>query len=440
MSLWRYNFSEKNVEKGKKFVRGINKTEPSFLKGRKGEIKKTKLYIDGLLVVPKEKQETYIRNKVLGGKVPLSRDGLYYYLSKISVGVSRAAIDKFLKSQHVIRETDNLQPTTTKKASRRVKKKGQIQFDLVEINWKDVGFKPTDQNIEKEAGYIYTCADSLTGLLFAKFAPDKTHEIITPIAKEAFNWMAEKLKTPISKMFALSDKGSEWEIEKYKEWGLRVKFVPRAPLIEQKNSQIQRALFRIIKMKNTKNMAKLVKNAMTIVNRTQSSLTKVAPIEAISKVESKLAEKYNKRRGKDSGQKIKARPLKVGEMVRLQIISDKKRGGEFYKAYKGKGWSRRRYKVLTKRGNRYKLDGPEGKKFYHRDLLKPTAAPDRKSIKIIFERQRQAYLKEKNDIEKIRKDIDAKMKKGDRKAKLEGTKKLRAMLDRERELDRLLGE
>ena len=58
MSLWRYNFSEKNVEKGKKFVRGINKTEPGFLKNRKGEIKKGKLYIDGLLVVPKEKQET----------------------------------------------------------------------------------------------------------------------------------------------------------------------------------------------------------------------------------------------------------------------------------------------------------------------------------------------------------------------------------------------
>ena len=438
MSLWRYNFSEKNVEKGKKFVRGINKTEPGFLKNRKGEIKKGKLYIDGLLVVPKEKQETYIRNKVLGGKVPMSRDGLYYYLTKISVGVSRAAIDKFLKAQHVIRETDNLQPRT-KKASRRVKKKGQIQFDLVEINWEDVGFKPTDQNIEKETGYIYTCADSLTGLLFAKFAPDKNQSTITPIAEEAFKWFAEKLKTPISKMFALSDKGSEWDIAKYKEWGLRVKFVPRAPLIEQKNSQIQRALFRIIKMKNTKNMAKLVKNAMTVVNRTQSSLTKVAPIEAINKVESQLAEKYNKRRGKDSGQKIKARPLKVGEMVRLQVIGDKKRGGEFYKAYKGKGWSRKRYKVLTKRGNRYKLDGPDGKKFYHRDMLKPTVASDKKSIRIIYERQNQEYLKEKRDIDKIRQEIDKKVKKGDRKAKIEGTKKLRAMLDRERRLDALLG-
>ena len=184
MSLWRFNFTETNIEKGKKFLKGTNKTEPSFLKGRKGEIKKGHLYVDGRLVVSKKNQETFIRNKVLSGKVPMSRDGLYYYLSKISVGVSRAAIDKFLKAQHIIRETDTLQPRT-KRASRRVLKKGQIAFDLVEINWKDVGFKPTDQNITGEAGYIFTVADALTGLLWAKFAPNKDRHIITRLRRRA---------------------------------------------------------------------------------------------------------------------------------------------------------------------------------------------------------------------------------------------------------------
>ena len=449
MSLWRYNFSDANINKGKKFIKGTIKTEPSYLKGRKGEIKKGNLFVDGRLVVPKSKQETFIRNKVLGGKVPMSRDGLYYYLSKISVGVSRAAIDKFLKAQHIIRETDTLQ-AKTKNASRRVLKKGQIAFDLVEINWKDVGFTPTINwealNMvptaeERRSGYIFTVADALTGLLWAKFSPTKKRIHITPIAQEGFGWMSDKLQTPLSKMHATSDSGSEWDIKKYNAWGLRVKFLKRAPLIEQKNKQIQAALYRIIKMKKTKNIGTLVKSAMTVVNRTQSSLTKMAPIEAISAKQTDLAEKYNKRRGKNSGVKIKLRPLKIGEFVRLQIISDKKRGGEFFKAYKGESWSKRRYKVLGKRGNRYKLD-TDGKKFYHRTELKPTTPADKKSIKILYQREKANIEKERVELEKIRDEIDTKAKakgKKPRAAKKRAIEKLRAMNDRERELDRLIG-
>ena len=449
MSLWRFNFSDKQIENGKKFLKGTIKTEPSYLKGRKGEIKKGNLFVNGRLVVPKSKQETFIRNKVLGGKVPMSRDGLYYYLSKISVGVSRAAIDKFLKAQHIIRETDTLQ-AKTKKASRRVLQKGQIAFDLVEINWKDVGFTPTinwealdmvPTAEEKNSGYIFTVADSLTGLLWAKFSPTKKQIHITPIAKEGFEWMSEKLQTPLSKMHATSDSGSEWNVAKYNEWGLRVKFLKRAPLIEQKNKQIQAALYRIIKMRKTKSITSLVKSAMTVVNRTQSSLTKVAPIEAISEKQTVLAEKYNKRRGKNSGIKIKLRPLKIGEFVRLQIISDKKRGGEFYKAYKGESWSKRRYKILSKRGNRYKLEA-NGKKFYHRTELKPTSPADKKSIKILYQREKDNLAKEIKELQKIRDEIDKKAKakgKKPRAAKQRAIEKLRAMNDRERELDQLLG-
>ena len=64
---------------------------------------------------------------------------------------------------------------------------------------------------------------------------------------------------------------------------------------------------------------------MDVVNRTQSSLTKKAPIEAIEEKQSDLAEKYNKRRGKGSGVKVKLRPLKPGEMVRLMLLKDKEK-------------------------------------------------------------------------------------------------------------------
>ena len=443
MSLWRYNFSTKNVDKGKRFLKGINKTEPSYLKGRKGEIKKGKLYIDGLQVVPTENVEDYIRKKVLGGRVPMSRDALYYFLSKNAIGVTRAAIDKLLKAQHIIRETDNLQPSTKKKPSRRVLKKGQIEFDLVEINWIDLGFKPTDDEVTRDAGYIFTVADSLTGLIYAKFSPTKNQKDITPRAKEGFNWMAEKLKTPLSKMHSLSDSGDEFNFKLYNKWGLRTKQVARGPLIEVKNSQLQRALYRIAKMKKTKSINTLVKNAMDVVNRTQSSLTKKAPIEAIDEKQSDLAEKYNKRRGKGSGVKVKLKPLKPGEMVRLMLLKDKeKKNYTFHKAYKGKSWSRKRYAVLSKRGNRYKIDGPKGKKFYHRDDLKLTTPVDKKTIKILHDRERATEKAEKAERAKIRKDIDEQAKKSKRpkrKAAQKAKDKYRAMMDKSRELDKRIG-
>ncbi len=208
----------------------------------------------------------------------------------------------------------------------------------------------------------------------------------------------------------------------------------------KKNKQIQATLYRIIKMKKTRNIASLVKSAMTVVNRTQSSLTKVAPIEAISEVTTELAKKYNKKRGKDSGVKIKLRPLKIGEFVRLQIISDKKRGGEFFKAYKGESWSKRRYKVLKKRGNRYQLDANGKKTFYHRSELKPTSPADKKTIKILYQREKDNLAKDIQELKKARDKIDKQNEgKEMRQAKKDAIRKLREMHDRERELDRLLG-
>jgi len=255
--------------------------------------------------------------------------------------------------------------------------------------------------------------------------------------------LSEKMNTPLSKMHGLSDKGDEFNFKLYEKWGLRTKQVARAPLIEQKNSQFQRALYRVAKMKNTKSIHKLVKDSMMIVNRTQSSLTKVAPIEASSVPPEELAKKYNKRRGKDSGTKIKARPLKIGEFVRLMILKDKDKSNyTFHKAYKGKSYSKQRYKILAKRRNYYKIDGPDGKKFYHREKLRVTPPPDRKTIKLLYEREKAAEKKDKIDTAKIRKDIDENVG-GRRRSSRAGAKKakekFRAMVDREKRRDKQIG-
>ena len=106
--MFRYNFTKKNVDTAIKFLEKKGKTEPSFLKRYKGSLKEGKLYLDDKLVVPKEDGDKYLRERVLSGRVPMSRDGLYYYLQTTDVvGITRAQIDKFLKAQNIIRETDN---------------------------------------------------------------------------------------------------------------------------------------------------------------------------------------------------------------------------------------------------------------------------------------------------------------------------------------------
>ena len=114
-----------------------------------------------------------------------------------------------------------------------------------------------------------------------------------------------------AKIFATSDKGSEFHFAKYKKWGVRTKQLVRANRIEVANSHIQRVLFRVSKMGLTKSIKTLVKNTMDIVNRTQSSLTKVTPIQAAKMKNSELAPLYNKKRGQNSGVKIKSKPLKL---------------------------------------------------------------------------------------------------------------------------------
>ena len=93
------------------------------------------------------------------------------------------------------------------------------------------------------------------------------------------------------------------------------------------------------------------------------------------------AEKYNKKRGKDSGVKIIRRALVPGkDKVRVQQIYDKDKG--HYKAYLGKMWSKKLHKVTKKKGNRYVVN----KKLYHRDELRLTEDYDKESEKLLAKR------------------------------------------------------
>jgi hypothetical protein len=186
----------------------------------------------------------------------------------------------------------------------------------------------------------------------------------------------------------MSDKGYEFDFKLYKKWGLRHKVVDRASLIEAKNAHIQRVLYRIAKMGISRDIKELLKMTQDVVNNTKSSLTKVTPNEAVGQPTVQLSKIYNKKRGKGSGVKVEPRTFKKGDKVRFNLLKAKEKGDKFYKAYKGKTWSRKAYPILQTRGNTYKIDGPKGKKFYHADNLKLTAAYDAEADKIVASRKK----------------------------------------------------
>jgi len=281
-----------------------------------------------------------------------------------------------------------------------VNTKGQLHIDLVEISFKDLPFEPAaimDANYDKKTleekaegehevnkGFFFGVVDSLTSLAYYKFSKFKGYKQITPIAKEGFKWMSQMLDVPLKKMSVKSDSGSEFDWKKYEQWGLKTFIVKQDPFIEGKNSHFQRVLYRIAKMGKTKDIHKLTSLAMKQVNRTQSSITKKAPLDNIKEGQKTLAKQYNKKRGKDSGVKIRLRPLvpKV-DKVRIQLLHEKDKGS-FYKAYHAKLWSKRHYLVNTKKGNRYTVN----RKLYHRDQLRLTEDYDKESEALLKKRDK----------------------------------------------------
>ena len=386
--MFRYRLTRAIITKIKEYLADNTKEKPSILSKHDGSIRKGKLFIGDKEAIAIEDSEKKIRDLVLSGKTPLSRDALFYFLSKTYYGISRAAIDKVLRSQRVIRETDNNKASTTR-AKRKVHKKGQLEFDLIDIRFKDFPFKPTGRKhlLSRDFGFIFSCVDKLTGLAYGEYIPGKFQKYTDPVAKRCFNWYAKVLKTPISKFFAMSDAGDEFNFALYKKWGLRHKIVARGPAIESKNSHIQRVLHRIAKMGITNDINELVTMAIDICNNTQSSITKVTPNEAAGLPMTSLAVIYNKKRGKDSGIKIKSL-LKVGDRVRLNLLKSKEKGDTFYKAYKGTTWSKSVFTIIGKRGNSYKIDDGTKKRFVHADNLKRTDVYDKKSEKIIADRMK----------------------------------------------------
>ena len=375
--------------------------------------------------------------------------------SRDTTGVSRAVLDKFLKAQRIIRETDRQQPEVRRKG-RKVLKKGQLHLDLVELKFRDLPFKPTDRDIDDDVskGYVLGMVDALTSLAYYKWHPHKTQSEVTPLVKQALDWFEKMLQKKRTTYTIYSDKGREFSFPTYEKWGVKTVQLARSSIIEAKNSHFQRVLFRLAKMENTRNLKELISQSMTIMNETVSKNTKRTPLENLEDATAAVAKKYNAKRAKAG--KSRLRDIIPGkDKVRINLMGPKKELGS--KAYKGTTWSKRIYTVTKKRGEKYLVN----RKYYNRSELKITTDYDLKTDAMLQGRRTARHKKEDKELAAIRKKLDApkpkkKPKKKSKTIKLDvdvsniiesrrgrrstrsqkGKDKLRKMMDRERALDR----
>jgi len=385
--MFRYKFTDKKIFDAIKYIKEKKGTRPSFMSKFETTVRGGKLFVDSKEVIRTSAVNDFVRKKVLSGSVPLSRDALFYFLQQRFVNIPRAAIDKLLKAQSVIRETDKRQPKTTAKKSRQIHKRGILEYDLVEIYLDQLTGLTEPDDVKVKKGFFFGMVDRLTGLSFYEFATHKSYAKITPVAKRAFAWFAKKLKVPQNNLVGISDSGGEFHFEKYKTWGIRIKILARGPAIESKNAQFQSVLYRLAKLKTTISLKVLTRKTVEILNNTRSSLHRMTPNESLAAETKKISDTYNSNRhGKHTKMAVRARKLKKNDKVRLINKEFSTKEKMDYKTYKGLHWSTVVYTVLAIRGNSYKIDGPKGKKFYHRDDLRLTSESDKESERIIKER------------------------------------------------------
>ena len=73
-----------------------------------------------LLVVPKERQEKYLRDQMLSPEstMPMTRDSGYHWLKKNTANISRRAFWSFLEKQAILQRTRNLLESGKRRGSR----------------------------------------------------------------------------------------------------------------------------------------------------------------------------------------------------------------------------------------------------------------------------------------------------------------------------------
>ena len=409
----RYKIRKAEYPAAKLYMEGksFKKDAPSWAIKFKDNLKFKKkiLYYNDLLVIPQEEVDDYLRKQVYDkdSDLPLSRDGGFHLLKKRIVGITRTRLMKFLKAQPAVESTKNAN-RKAKQTSGPKMKNYMFECDLVFIRKPDlVKVHPKfEKTVKAHETYIVSVVEKVTGLTRLGYVLTKEQNIVTPMVIKFIKSICNQLGVNPKKYRGQSDSGGEFNKEQLGNVLAGWDFVKLGSSIEKKNQTIQSRLFQLARAKRGFRVKTLLKQVEKIENQNYNSVQKKTPNElAEEQKEEKEKEveqvaKYNKKRKVHIGGNPTV--FKVGDYVRIQVLYGKDLKGVGFKSYKNETWSKRVYKITqaTKKSKppKYRVN----RKWMLGDRLSLTEMPDKKSEKLMEERDKQALaldeLKRKHEI------------------------------------------
>ena len=279
------------------------------------------------------------------------RDKLFAYISKTldNKDISRRYIQDWLAKQTVSqiyrqkKKPTNIRPIITKKPG------SIIAIDLI-----DFSKKPSQYNYR----FILNVIDTFSRKIWLTPLKNKTNANVL----KAFKKILEEIESKYTVSVLVSDGGGEFtNWESFLSPIKVIKTRPHSPqqnsLVERSNGTIQRILEKILYSEKTKNWVKYIPEIQNIYNTTVNRSLKTTPdlayeLEGQERVdlhEQQIANHAKSFKQIDSS-------LKVGDQVRILVLTNKKKGSPNYseeiykiaKVVKGD-------KIST--NNRYKIDG-----------------------------------------------------------------------------------
>ena len=302
------------------------------------------------LVIPENEIVPFLRKAMLDtdSKMPFGRDSAYHHVQRLTVGISRRALYKFLEKQGVLQITKNI-PNEQVKGGIELFKRGFLEMDLIEGKGRDLY-----ANLGPRGNWYWLAVvDVLTGYGLVATIRKKAAAVVAKVLAQVLDLMDYKLGTKVHAMSA--DHGREFFKEVLvllKKRKITMKQVARGSRVEKFNQDFQRNFYRLLRMRRGK-FESLQKQALDLTNNTKNKNTKHTPEEALKIPDAVLAVGYND--GRQKSKPYKGKQPKVGDKCRHLIKLRKNiypilkigKDARLYKSYHGRHFTKQVYRITA---------------------------------------------------------------------------------------------
>ena len=395
--MFRFKFTEKNVNAAIKYLRDGKGTPPKYAVKFKDEltIKGKKLFYNGKEVIPRERMEAVMREALYKEKsdVPYGRDSAFHVLKQRYVGLPKHRLMEFIRKQKTLGE---ITPALNKPRQTGGPRLKNLTFETDLIFLRKTDLDKANKKFIRETDipgetYFLTCVEKVSGLSNYLHVDTKLSKVVSPLVISQCEKIAKQLGVKLKDCSMQSDKGGEFNLALFKTKFKNAKNVSMGPHVEFKNRHFQSNFFKILRMRKADTIEDAMQQAESIMNNTFNRIQKGTPNEIAERKDTDKALKtYNSTR-KEYIAGDKRKPFEVSQHVR--ILVKEKKAGIAYKTYKNESYSQQVYVIEKKtktKPEKYRVN----KKWYLQSSLLKSAPRDKISNALVDKRTEDARAKE----------------------------------------------